>query len=90
MTNVFQAIALPNGDSVVLLEWEGQPETFCNLQRHDASGRVIWTATPAHPFDAVWTRLQMEAGCLTANSWSGYCDEIDCDSGRVLKRTFVK
>jgi hypothetical protein len=83
-------IALPNGDTIVLLEWEGQPETFCNLQRQNAKGDVMWTATPPKPLDAVWVTARLENGRLLANSYSGYLDEIDCSSGRVLKRTFVK
>jgi hypothetical protein len=91
VTDLFQSIALPGGDSIVLLKWDGQAATFCNMQRRSAGGKVIWTATPPHPLEGVWTGgLRLEGGRLIAYNFAGYSDEIDYDTGRVLKRTLVK
>jgi hypothetical protein len=62
-------IVFKSGDKIVVLDWAGQSPTFCNLHRISAAGAIVWTATPEHVLEAVWTNLRVdEVGRLHASN----------------------
>jgi len=87
---ILKVISLEGGDTIVIRDWAGQSQTFCNLQRLDASGAEVWTAIPRHPLQGVWTDVSIKDGRLNAYNWSGFEDVIDPDSGRIVSSTFVR
>jgi hypothetical protein len=87
---IIKEIAADDGNRVVLLDWNGQSQKFCNLQRVSANGAVLWTATPAHPLEGVWTDARFNDGHLEAYNYAGFLDVIDYNTGHILHRTFVK
>ena len=89
-TLIFKEISLNDGDRVVLLDWEGQPQTFCNLLKLNSTGEVVWTATPNHPLDGIWTDIQYACGHLTAHNFRGCIDTIDNETGKILDSMFTK
>jgi hypothetical protein len=87
---LFKEIDGVNGEKIVLLDWSGQPPKFINMQKIDSSGAILWTATPRHPLEGVWTGATLENGVLTAYNWAAYSDTIDYESGRIIQSKFVK
>jgi hypothetical protein len=85
-----KSLPLTDGCRIILLDWQNQAPTFCNLQKLDASGCVIWEAVPQHVLEGVWTEARLENGRLLAYNYAGYQDIIDCETGRIIERTFVK
>jgi len=87
---IFKEIAGVNGEKIVLLNWDGQPPKFINMQKIDSSGAVLWTATPDHPLESVWASVQLENGNIRAYNCAGFIDLIDYGTGRILHREFTK
>jgi hypothetical protein len=79
-----------NGERIVVLDWEERPPKFCNLIKVARDGTVLWTATPYHPLEGVWSHVSFKDGRLVAYNYSGFEDLIDYDTGRILHRTFAK
>ena len=79
-----------DGGKVVLLDWDEQPENFCNLLKLNVDGTLHWVATPRHPLEGVWTDMAFEDGNLRAYNMAGFSDLIDYATGRILQRSFVK
>jgi hypothetical protein len=90
MSKIFKEIDGISGEKIVLLDWGGQSPKFINMQKIDSEGNVLWTATPYHPLEGVWTGVHFGGGTLTAYNYAGYSDTIDYQTGRILSREFVK
>jgi len=87
---VLKKIALEGGDEIVLLDWTDQDQKFVNLKRISPDGSTVWTASPFHPLEGVWTYAELQEGRLRAYNYAGFSDVIDCDTGRIIQGTFVK
>jgi hypothetical protein len=87
---IFKEIPALDGERVVLLDWTGQPPKFCNLLKLAPNGAVLWTAEPKNPLEGVWSDVSFEHGQLVAYNMAGYSDLINYDTGRILRRRFVK
>lgn len=87
---IWKKIRALNGEEIVLFNWEGQPPTFANLARMSKDGRTIWTVQPPHPLEGVYSYARFEAGVLMAYNMAGYDETIDYETGRVIRRKFVK
>jgi hypothetical protein len=87
---IFKEIDGKNGEKIVLLDWGGQSPKFINMQKLDSKGNVVWTATPHHPLEGVWTGVQFEGGALKAYNFAGFIHTIDYETGRILHSDFVK
>jgi hypothetical protein len=89
-SKIFKEIDGTSGEKIVLLDWGEQSPKFVNMQKIDSEGTVLWTATPDHPLEGVWTDVKFEGSILTAYNAAGYSDTIDYRTGRILRRVFVK
>lgn len=87
---VFQKIDGLHGETIVLLNWDGQAPKFCNFQKQASDGTVIWTASPHHPLEGIWTEVTFQNGQLEAFNMAGFLDLIDYETGRILSRKFTK
>jgi hypothetical protein len=86
----FKEITIDGNDKIVIYDWSGRSPTFCNMQRIASDGSIIWTATPKHPLEGVWTGIRIENGQLLAYNYAGFLDTIDLDTGLTVHRTFTK
>lgn len=87
---LFKQIDGTEGDKIVLLKWGGAPPKFRNLIRINSAGEEVWTVTPAHPLEGVYTALKYDGSTLTAYNISGYLEVINYATGHVVSRKFVK
>jgi hypothetical protein len=87
---VFKEIDGVNGEKIVLLDWEGQPPQFINMQKIDSEGNVVWTAKPYHPLEGVWASVHFVDGTLTAYNYAGFIHTINYQSGRIIGSVFTK
>ena len=78
------------GDKIVLLAYEGQPNKFCNLLRVDSQGRVIWRVKPPHPLEGVYGWAEIKDGKLEAYNTRGFIDAIDYETGKATQILFTK
>ena len=101
-SHVISAFALPSSDdAIVLLDWK---EAFIsrekNLIRVGPKGEIKWEVREPvangeiygidRKGDTYVRIFKIEGSNLFANSFSGFLDEIDIETGQVRKSTFVK
>lgn len=79
-----------HGDKILLLDWDNQPPTFCNLIRVDENGESVWRITPIFAQQGVYSGVQIKDGHIIAYNMDGYLDTIDYNTGKVIQRKFVK
>jgi outer membrane protein assembly factor BamB len=83
-------------DCIVMLNWKrGSPG---NVIRISPDGEILWEVERlmsntygVNRFNDVYVKIQSVCGTtIMANSWSGFLDTIDIDTGKVIDSGFVK
>lgn len=93
-------LPIPNtDDAIVLLNWlKAADQNKKNLLRLNSHGNVVWEVdsapkkTPPGPdrdMD-VYTSMIIKNNIVIAYAFSGYSDEIDIQTGKIIKWEFVK
>ena len=70
--------------------WSKEYGSKENLLLLEVNGRIVWRAELPRPSNDSYTSFEYSRGRLTGVSWSCYQVEIDLESGRILRREFVK
>lgn len=85
---VAQVIEIPNSDSAIVLldyyNWD--TNRGYNLIRVDSHGEILWQATErgGHLSGDVITGINVENGCIFANTWNCCRLRVDEKNGRML------
>ena len=83
-------LVLPDGRSLVLLDYYSTPSNESNLHCDDGNGSLLWQS-PVHPFDDEhYVAVRVKDGRLFGNSWNCYLKEISLENGSILSSVFTK
>lgn len=87
---IWKEVAGLKGEKIVLFDWTGQSPTFCNLIKVGADGEIAWMVATSHALEGVYSDVVFDGKVLTAYNIAGYRDVIEYETGKVIRREFVK
>jgi|HubBroStandDraft_1064217.scaffolds.fasta_scaffold1214561_1 outer membrane protein assembly factor BamB len=79
-----------SNDCIVLCDPGAQPRGFKNLFRVTPNGDVAWEADLPSSGEDFYLSVRYTNDVVLANTWSGFLVQLDLNTGRVARRTFVK